>query len=424
MKVLFHVPKENRYSINALVAAAEKFFIINKVEVYFTSNTRETLNTLKTLTNNGPVLLVLSFFSTQYWDIEELTKEVKSLKKDVRIVAGGPHPTGDPVSTLKAGVDYVVRGEGERVFLELLQAIKDSRGIEDLNSVSYIPPGGQVQNNPGAESIDLNQYSPHSELYRRFGPVEITRGCPFACHYCQTPRIFPGSLRHRDIDSILKAVRVMIRNNLFDIRFITPNALSYGSEDGKKVNLEAIEQLLSRLRGALGRKGRIFFGSFPSEVRPEQISPEVLELLKKYVDNDNLVIGAQSGSDRILKACHRGHTVEDVYRAVGLTIKAGFKANVDFIFSLPGETPEDVDETERFILELVSMGARVHAHTFMPLPQTPYKNAVVKELDERYQRLINRLLPKGVLFGNWKQQALIAKRLSHLLRPSGPSDTA
>ncbi|RMG73287.1 MAG: radical SAM protein, partial [Nitrospirae bacterium] len=187
----------------------------------------------------------------------------------------------------------------------------------------------------------------------------------------------------------------------------------------REVSLESIEELLGSVKRLLGKRGRVFFGSFPSEVRPEQLTPEVLELLKGYVDNDNLVIGAQSGSDRILRLCHRGHTVEDVYRAVREAIRYGFKANVDFIFSLPGETEKDIEETERFILELVSMGARVHAHSFMPLPQTPFSSCRPEGLTARYRGLINRLLPRGVIFGDWQKQAVIAQRLYQRLQGQG-----
>jgi radical SAM superfamily enzyme YgiQ (UPF0313 family) len=104
-----------------------------------------------------------------------------------------------------------------------------------------------------------------------------------------------------------------------------------------------------------------------------------------------------------------------VLRAVRLGIKAGFKMNVDFIFSLPGEDERDIRETEEVILDLVSLGARVHAHTFMPLPQTPFQKQRPRAIDMRYTKLINRLMPRGVVFGDWQRQAAIAHRLYQFL---------
>ncbi len=414
MYLMFFSPRENRYSINALIGALEEFLIEQKIDVKVCYKEDELLEMLYALPHRALKVVVISFFTTQFWDMEGLVKGVKKAG-EVRIIAGGPHPTGMPRSVLKMGVDYVVRGEGEYVLSRLLQSLINAQEPPEIRGLCYKGQGGEVIDTGLAEPVDLNRYRPWSVRFKRFGPVEITRGCPFGCHYCQTPRIFRGGIRHRSVEMIEEAVKERMKRGLGDIRFITPNALSYGSKDGKTVNLEAIEELLKRIRAILGKRGRIFFGSFPSEVRPEQITEEVLEVLKRYVDNDNLVVGAQSGSDRVLKLCHRGHTVEDVLRAVRLGIKAGFKMNVDFIFSLPGETEKDIKETEEFIVELVSLGARVHAHTFMPLPQTPFKRCRPHEIDRRYTMLINRLLPKGVIFGDWQKQAAISKRIYQLL---------
>jgi B12-binding domain/radical SAM domain protein len=207
----------------------------------------------------------------------------------------------------------------------------------------------------------------------------------------------------------------MKNKNLRDIRFITPNAFSYGSNDGKTLNMDKLEKLLASIREIIGLKGRIFMGSFPSEVRPEHVTKETIELILRYANNDNLVIGAQSGSQRILDLCHRGHTVEDVYRAVELTLKAGLKANVDFIFGLPGENEEDIKLTIKVINDLVKMGARIHAHTFMPLPQTPFAKAPAGKVD-KYISIIKKLASKGIIYGDWEKQEKIASKIAEYLK--------
>ena len=86
----------------------------------------------------------------------------------------------------------------------------------------------------------------------------------------------------------------------------------------------------------MGSGGRIFIGSFPSEIRPEYISRETLNIVLKYADNDNLVIDAQSISQRMLDLYRRGHNVEDILRGVRLALETGLKANVDFNLRLAG----------------------------------------------------------------------------------------
>ena len=56
----------------------------------------------------------------------------------------------------------------------------------------------------------------------------------------------------------------------------------------------------------LGPTGRIFFGTFPSELRPEHVSPRALALITRYCDNRVVILGGQSGSDRVLEAMGRG----------------------------------------------------------------------------------------------------------------------
>jgi B12-binding domain/radical SAM domain protein len=193
-----------------------------------------------------------------------------------------------------------------------------------------------------------------------------------------------------------------------DIRFISPNAFSYGSSDGKTLNIPMLEQLLLNIKNIIGAEGRIYFGTFPSEVRPEHVTEETLNLVLKYAANDNIVIGAQSGSQRILNSCNRGHSVEDVYKAVSLTMKKGLLANVDFIFNLPNETEDDLNRTFKFIEDLFNMGAKIHTHTFMPLPLTVFANEDVKEINEKTSKIISKLSSKGLAYGDWKKQEKLA----------------
>ncbi|MEN6622506.1 MAG: B12-binding domain-containing radical SAM protein, partial [Smithella sp.] len=100
--------------------------------------------------------------------------------------------------------------------------------------------------------------------------------------------------------------------------------------------------------------------------------------------------------------CHRGHTVEDIYRSVDLTIKTDLKANVDFIFGLPGETIEDIEKTVELINWLIAMGARIHAHAFMPLPQTFFASMEPGQINKDMAAISGKW-PKAV-YGNWKEQ--------------------
>ena len=409
--------KLNKYSFNALVGALETDEYFDNLKVYFMRHRDEMILELGNILKvHEKVIVAISFFTTQLWDTYKLIKKLREkYGNKLLYVAGGPHPTGDPLGTLKMGFDIVVRNEGEETLIELLKIVDNDEDYRNVKGIAFIEDGEYYYT--GRRSpVDLDRYPPFTVKYNKFGPIEITRGCPFVCYFCQTSHIFGAKVRHRSIEKICEYVNIMKNKNLTDIRFITPNAFSYGSTDGKTLNIDKLEELFNNIKEIIKPNGRIFIGSFPSEVRPEHVTEETIELILRYADNDNLIIGAQSGSQRILELCHRGHTVEDVYRAVELTLKAGLKANVDFIFGLPGETEEDIKLTIKVMSDLVKMGARIHAHTFIPLPQTPFAEAPPGKIDKSVQKMIRELVPKGVIYGNWREQERIAKKIAKYLK--------
>jgi radical SAM superfamily enzyme YgiQ (UPF0313 family) len=146
------------------------------------------------------------------------------------------------------------------------------------------------------------------------------------------------------------------------------------------------------------------------------VTKETLDLITTYADNDNIIIGAQSGSQKVLDSCHRGHSVEDVYTAVELTLKAKLKANVDFIFGLPNETPEDVKMTINVMEDLVKRGARIHAHSFIPLPMTPFAREPARKLDEHIQKSLQSSTLGSSVFGEWKKQEELALKITKFLK--------
>jgi radical SAM superfamily enzyme YgiQ (UPF0313 family) len=188
-----------------------------------------------------------------------------------------------------------------------------------------------------------------------------------------------------------------------DVRFVTPSALAYGSTAGEPI-LDAVEELLASVREAAGAGARIWLGTFPSEVRPEHVTPEAVRLLRRFVANDHLAIGAQSGSDAVLAAARRGHGAEDVRRAVRVAREGGFGAKVDLIFGLPGETPEDAEASRVLAEELAAEGAEIRVHAFLPLPGTPWAGAAPGRLDEETRRLVERLEGSGRASGPWRRQ--------------------
>lgn len=137
-----------------------------------------------------------------------------------------------------------------------------------------------------------------------------------------------------------------------------------------------------------------------------------MRLLKRYVANDNLIIGAQSGSDRVLAAAGRGHGTSPVRDAVRIAVEHGFRPNVDFIFGMPGESEEDQRQSLVLAGDLAELGARIHTHTFMPLPGTPWRDAEPAFIPLATMRELDRLAQRGDAYGHWRRQAEHSARLA------------
>lgn len=390
--VLFY-HRLNCYSFNALAGAIDQNPALAGLHVDI-ALTAEQLRTIAATNGarHGRTIVALSMLTCQSGAMRRIIAGLRSeLGTRAVIVAGGPHVTACPEEALAMGVDVAFCGEAETTFPALLGRIAREEPYDRVQQAS-----GQV---------DLDSFFSFSPKRGMFGPIEITRGCAFACNYCQTSRIFGVELRHRSIGAIIRQAEALRSVNRKVVRLLSPNAFSYGSPDGRRLNLGAVRELLAALRSSLPSDAKIIFGHFPSEARPEHVTAETLELLKEFADNDELVIGAQSGSPRMLQACNRSHDLETVFRAVSLARKFGYKIIVDFIFGLPDETEADQRESIEAMEEVVRLGARIHPHIFAPLPQTPFASAAPGFISPTIRDALNRLRQQRGIYENRQPKA-------------------
>lgn len=423
LAIIFRYRKINTYGQHTLLAALDAEPPDGPVTVDFGKDAYETAALIRAAVAAGRSAFVAwSFYSPDFGDaVEELRvvrREAPAGDGRVIHIAGGVHATAEPLVTLRSGFDVVAVGEGEATFASLVGALVRGESWESTPGIAMLDADGRLRKSAPAVARELDHY-PAFPLSRRLSnPIEITRGCVYACQFCQTPFMFRARFRHRSAGNVREHVRIMKERGLTDIRFITPTSLSYGSSDDS-VNLDAIHELLSGVRAELGEQGRIFFGSFPSEVRPEHVTAEALRLLKRYVANDNLIIGGQSGSAAVLRRSHRGHGVAVVEDAVRLALQEGFQPNVDFIFGMPGETQEDAMETIDLAERLADLGARIHGHTFMPLPGTPWRDEAPGRVSKESLSALRRLTSQGKVYGQWKRQEEIARDLASVRSEAG-----
>jgi B12-binding domain/radical SAM domain protein len=410
--------KTARTSFNALVGAQETAPDLASIPVHFAPDAAALEGAIAGERAAGRRVLVgWSFYSPEVFEIDEIFRQVlASCGRDGVIhVAGGVHASAEPLATLRMGFDLVAIGEGETTWIRLLRALLAGDDPRSVPGLAW-EEDGMLRDRGRAEARDLDAYPSFAMAHGRWGAIEITRGCVYACRFCQTPYFFKARFRHRSVESVQEHARYLRRHGQRDVRFLTPTSLSYGAE-GEEPRLDRVEALLRGVRDAIGPEGRIFFGSFPSEVRPEHVTPEAIRLLRPLVANEALLIGGQSGSQRVLDATRRGHSVASILEAARLAREGGFVPHVDFLFGMPGEEEDDAAASRALMRELVELGAKVHAHTFLPLPGTPLRDADAGTLDPATALHLERLASRGLAYGQWRRQGAVAERLVQLRRP-------
>lgn len=394
--IIFRRLKSTKYSFVPLFASLEETDYLQEIDLF-------SIKDLKELSKYDQQYQELTIaFSFMTFDIDRVIKDIleirqMGLKTPIRIIGGGPHLSGDPESGAVMGFDTVFIGDGEATIRKFCDDL--------LNHRPKTVYDGTI--NP----VDLSDYPPIATKKWQFViPIEITRGCPFGCQYCAVSYLYGRKPRHRKIEQILEYTKWSIQRGKVISRFISPNAFGFHSPNGVKPNLEVIEKLLFGLREIGIRES--YFGTFPSDVRPESVTPEVLALVKKYCDNDSLVIGVQTGSERMMQIMKRGHNLETAEQAISLSKAAGLTPMVDFIFGLPGEKQEDQQATINWMTKInEKYGAIIHAHTFMPLVGSPWGKENPHPLNRKTMKILGQLSQKQQLFGHWSRQQQLAQKI-------------
>ena len=422
----------NRFSINALTGAIEQDPEL-QVELAFPHPRlaqAEIERLLQKVEPLGTVVVAFSFMSSALVTTSHLLHHLQETFADwsnqLLFVAGGPHASGDAAGTLAMGFDVVFIGEGEYSFTAFLHRLAEHRrDFHDIRGLAFLSTDSvskrRVLRTGRPPLIELNARYPSIGIqHRRLGAIEIGRGCPHACGFCQTPFMHGARMRYRPLENTLEHIEQLVKAGFKDIRFTTPNALAYLSDDGVHPDVARLEHALRAMHEIAG-EAKIKFGEFPSEMRPEYITPELAQLIDRYSDAAYIAIGAQSGSEQMLESMHREHDVAAAERAVSYLAKYCRKLKkiyVDFIAGLPGESAEDEMLSQQLMERLTRISPKVciHSHTFMPLPGTPMQYMPPGSVGKTTRATFEKLSQRGQEWGDWQEQEEIAHEIAEFRR--------
>lgn len=280
--------------------------------------------------------------------IQSAVTIARELRGGNPIVLGGIHISNDPGIMKRIPVfDYGVVGDGEEVFLEILDGKRDpgliySEPIKDLDSLPF----------PNRDLVDIRRYKRPEQIKGEAFFIDIltSRGCAYSCSFCSIYNA-GKKVRYRSAKNICDEMEATY--HLCDGHFtINDDCFTI-----KKAHVLA-------LRDEIKRRGLKI--SFMCSTRANCVDDEVMAALKEMGCN-NVCIGVESGSERIRNEII-GKKVKDwhIMRAVKLAKRYKITVSLFMMVGFPTETPEDMRMTEEFPVILQADYIGVHQTTPYP----------------------------------------------------------
>jgi radical SAM superfamily enzyme YgiQ (UPF0313 family) len=279
---------------------------------------------------------------------QETASLLRAGQKNSLILFAGPYATVKPDKVIEApAVDGVIRGEVEIP----LRAICDGAALSEVPGLTW-RRGDQIVSNVDAERLeDLDSLPWVSRIIRRDLPllryripylnypyisIFSGRGCPSHCTYCLWPQTMAGHrYRKRSIDDVA-AEMIWIHDAMPQIAEIQIE------DDTFTCERERVLALCDLLEG----KGVTW-----SCCSRHDLPIDILYRMKE-AGARNLVVGFESGNDEILKRIKKGVNTGQARRFVDDCRKVGLRVHGCFVFGLPGETCETMQQTLDYALEL------------------------------------------------------------------------
>lgn len=314
-----------------------------------------------------PYMFGLSCLTAHVARAYELAAMIKAEFADSIVVAGGLHPTAVPEEALGTGnIDYVVRGEGEEVMLQLHNAIRNGDDPQKLMGISFLRDG-TVVNNPEAplipqlDDIPLFPYELFAHPKYDMGFITSSRGCPYKCTYCSQRMLTGTTYRYKSAERIVEELSILVdRYGQKQIVFYDDNFCF----KAKRV-IDVCDAIM-----AAGLHTRC---AFSVQTRADNFPPELVPILAA-AGFRHAGFGMETGVNRLARLIGKGETVEQHLEAVELGRKHGFDISLFMIFGLPTETSEERSESYGVVQR-----ARVEASKYnnlIPYPGTPIYNDV------------------------------------------------
>lgn len=302
-------------------------------------------------------------------------------KNNCTVVVSSSDATDHWTAYLEEGADFIIIGEAEQTIRELIPAIKNNLPVAGIKGVAYIADGEKTKTParevaheldaipfPAWDLIDMENYRRHWVEKNGYFSLNMTttRGCPFKCNWCAKP-IYGNRYNSRSPENVVDEMEILIQQYQVEHFWFCDDI--FGLKPGwVKRFSELITQKNISIR-------------FKIQCRADLLLDENnIEHLAK-AGCEEVWIGAESGSQKILDAMDKGTTIEQIKTATRLMKLHQIKPCFFLQFGYIGETKEDIHQTIDLLLELMPYDIGISVS--YPLPGTKFFERVKNDLTQK-----------------------------------------
>lgn len=280
-----------------------------------------------------------SMFTCYSEEILKIVELIKKINSKAIVLVGGFNATTNYKKMLKSEfIDYIVRGEGEEILLEILKNTKKFNRIIDEDTKPFLCQNLDILKNPNLNLINKNNYLYNKKLYTM---VLTSRGCSNKCSFCSVQSMYRNTYRTRDtklvLDEILENINVH-KIKAFDFQ-----------DDNLLENPERIKILFEDLIIKTANTDCDFLASNGLNVK--NIDEELLILMKK-LNFKKLDIALATGNVSSRKNFKRPETFLQYGNVLKLATKLGIKVTTYIILGYPVQSLKEMHETFNYLKEL------------------------------------------------------------------------
>lgn len=292
-----------------------------------------------------PELIGLTPTTSMMPDAYNVADTARSINPDVKIAIGGPHVTFAPDITMteNRSIDYVIRGEGELVFANLLDHLSGKKEVKEIRGLSYRASDKIVNNAPEIlipdvdsiplPALDLLPMQEYRIDDKSFGTIMTSRGCPYNCIFCSSSLQFGKQWRGHSVDRVISELRRLVdKYNKKEIEFL---------DDTFTLNMKRAIEISNRIKS---EKLDIHYSA---SARVNLFNDEIAAAIKSSGAH-TIYFGIESGNQKTLDFIGKSITLDQSVTAVKKARKVGLNTLGSFIIGFPEDTVKDVKNTIKF----------------------------------------------------------------------------